>query len=178
MKVITIHQPWASLIMAGAKPFEFRTWRPPAAMIGSRIGIHASARKIDTKFVASLFTGLRDSRLDPVLAGAAELCLHPDKALPILSRAWVPADDPLRTGVILGTARIGEPVPASEAVRQFFPLSDAAQRDDSGLWAWPLEDVYAWPVPAPARGTQKFWTWNRTLWPRRILSAAQTDAHA
>jgi hypothetical protein len=37
MKAITVWQPWASLIAIGAKPYEFRGWQPPRAIIGQRI---------------------------------------------------------------------------------------------------------------------------------------------
>lgn len=47
MKALTIWQPWASLIVAGAKPFEFRGWSMPRSMIGQRIVIHAAARKVN-----------------------------------------------------------------------------------------------------------------------------------
>lgn len=39
MKALTIWQPWASLIMIGAKPYEFRSWQPPAWLIGKRRAI-------------------------------------------------------------------------------------------------------------------------------------------
>lgn len=37
MKALTIWQPWASLIISGAKPYEFRGWRIPESLIGQRI---------------------------------------------------------------------------------------------------------------------------------------------
>ena len=55
MKALTIWQPWASLIIAGAKPYEFRGWRAPRALIGQRIVIHAAARKIDRDEVCALY---------------------------------------------------------------------------------------------------------------------------
>jgi hypothetical protein len=176
VKVITIHQPWASLIMAGAKPFEFRSWRPPASMIGGRIGIHASAQKVDVGFIARLCAGLRGGRLNSTVGGVCELCLHIEKALPVLSRACSPDSDPLPTGVILGTAHLGAPVPAWEAAGIF--AASGENGGDAGLWAWPLDDIFPWSAPAPARGTRRIWTWNRTLWPRRVLSAARTHAPA
>ena len=48
MKTLTVWQPWASLIMIGAKRFEFRKWdyrkRCPD-LVGQRIVIHAGAHK-------------------------------------------------------------------------------------------------------------------------------------
>lgn len=46
MKVISLHQPWASLIAAGRKVHETRHWRAPHNLIGERIAIHAAKRAI------------------------------------------------------------------------------------------------------------------------------------
>lgn len=43
MRAMTVKQPWASLIASGEKRIENRSWRPPAALIGERIAIHAGA---------------------------------------------------------------------------------------------------------------------------------------
>jgi hypothetical protein len=40
MKALTIHQPWAGLIMAGIKTIENRGWRPSIAP-GTRFAVHA-----------------------------------------------------------------------------------------------------------------------------------------
>ena len=44
MKALTLHQPWASLIVEGFKPREFRVWAAPQALVGQRIVIHAAKR--------------------------------------------------------------------------------------------------------------------------------------
>ncbi len=43
MKVLSIKQPWASLIARGIKTIENRTWKCPDKYIGQRILIHASS---------------------------------------------------------------------------------------------------------------------------------------
>jgi hypothetical protein len=43
MRALTIKQPWASMIAAGHKTIENRSWRPPAGLVGQRIAIHAGA---------------------------------------------------------------------------------------------------------------------------------------
>ena len=40
-RAITIHQPWCSAIAAGAKPIENRKRRPPAALLGEWVALHA-----------------------------------------------------------------------------------------------------------------------------------------
>jgi hypothetical protein len=44
LRALTVRQPWATLIVTGAKPVENRTWPPPAALVGHRLLIHAARR--------------------------------------------------------------------------------------------------------------------------------------
>jgi hypothetical protein len=170
-EVITIHQPWASLIMAGAKPFEFGHGGPCLHDRG-RIGIHASAQKVDAHFAARLCAELRGDRLNPAM-GVAELCLHAEQALPVLRRACSSgrrASDRRYSG---HCARLGAPVTAWEAMRAF----DLSGEDDAGLG--PGRSTTSIPGQCRhARGTRNIWSWNRTLWPRRVLPAARTHAPA
>jgi hypothetical protein len=45
MKALSVRQPYASLIVAGIKKVENRSWRPPEAIIGDVIAIHAGKAK-------------------------------------------------------------------------------------------------------------------------------------
>jgi hypothetical protein len=44
LPALTIWQPWATLVIADCKPYEFRTWPAPRHLWGKRIAIHAAAR--------------------------------------------------------------------------------------------------------------------------------------
>lgn len=46
MKVISLWQPWASLVIDGRKKIETRHWSPPASLVGQPLAIHA-AKKVD-----------------------------------------------------------------------------------------------------------------------------------
>lgn len=46
MEVISINQPWASLIVHGIKDIENRTWRCPQKYIGQRVLIYASGKPL------------------------------------------------------------------------------------------------------------------------------------
>ncbi|MEE4451490.1 hypothetical protein [Novosphingobium resinovorum] len=152
MRALTVHQPFASLIMAGAKPYEFRNRRPPAALIGEPIVIHASASPLRQRLAAELFVSVRDQALASIITAT----LHAEKALPILGRAWEPGGEPLPTSAGLGTVIIGEPVRAAEIARDpGHPLAD----DEQHLWAWPIGGIERWPLPIPAAGAQGFWRW-------------------
>lgn len=164
MKALTIWQPWASLIMAGAKPYEFRGWRAPRSLIGQRIVIHASARKIDRKDAWEMYQVLthRD-RDEDFVRWAAETCLVPEKAIPVLGMAWRPAVPlafrlPLAAG--LGTAILGEPRNGIEIAEEFgVPRANDSDRDEHANWGWPLTDIEVWDEPIPMKGRQGFWNW-------------------
>lgn len=62
MKALTLWQPWASLVINNAKPYEFRgkSYRsyvnPPQP--GDHVAIHAAARAVRKDEIASLFGNL------------------------------------------------------------------------------------------------------------------------
>ncbi|PNU06447.1 ASCH domain-containing protein [Novosphingobium guangzhouense] len=161
MKALTIWQPWASLIVAGAKPYEFRGWRAPRSLIGQRIVIHAAARKIALPEVVDLFVTLRDRDLSKDhRADAAMTCLHAEKALPILARAWSPGDNPLPMSAGIGTAIIGEPRNGLEIAAEFgVPRANDSDRDQHANWGWPMLEVEPWDLPIAMKGRQGFWNW-------------------
>lgn len=150
MKALTLWQPWASLVVAGAKPYEFRSWRPPSSVIGQRIVIHASARKPCPREVAQL---IRLLEAGGRYAGAT--CLKPiDAALEVLRAGEWPL------GVGLGTAIVGEPVSGDQLAIDFGVVkANDSSRDYHANWGWPMLDIDRWPEPIPMRGAQGLWTW-------------------
>ena len=54
MKAITLWQPWASLIAAGAKTIETRTWSPPHSLIGQPLAIHAAMTLVEPTYFPEL----------------------------------------------------------------------------------------------------------------------------
>jgi len=155
MKALTFWQPWASLVVADAKPFEFRSWRPPASVIGERIVIHAGARKPSPAEVAQLIRLLQ--------AGgryAAATALQPiEKALEVLrAGSW-----PLACGI--GTAVVGEPRSGADIGADLGALKvNDSDRDYHTNWGWPMLDVEAWPQPLEMRGAQGLWAWPEPEW--------------
>lgn len=173
MKAFTLYQPWASLVIAGAKPFEFRSWNPRergagyAAYIGQRIVIHAAKRPMVAEEIRAIVDNLRFGG-----ANAASTCLLPEPALELLMPLYYlkkPDGLPLSAG--LGTAVLGEPRDGIEiAVQEFgFPQEAVdelpslpgfdSDRKKHANWGWPMLDVEAWDVPVPAHGLQGFWGW-------------------
>lgn len=157
MKALTIWQPWASLIIAGAKPYEFRKWHAPRSIIGQRVVIHAGARKIDME-EAQLLLDLCRWRTNPVAAPSwAETCLLAEQALLILRQA-VRGELPMSAG--LGTAIIGEPRLGTEIAAEFgVPRANDSDSDEHANWGWPMLEIEPWETPIPMRGAQGLWKW-------------------
>jgi hypothetical protein len=150
MKALTLWQPWASLVVARCKPYEFRKWRAPPSLVGQRIVIHASARRPDRSEVEQLLRLLR--------AGgryAAQTCLRPiDEAIAVLRQGGWPL------GVGLGSAVVGEPRSGLEIGVDFGAIRvNDSSRDYHANWGWPMLDVEPWPDPIPMRGALGLWTW-------------------
>jgi activating signal cointegrator 1 len=126
MKAISLLQPWASLVVLGAKRFETRTWQTPYR--GPLI-IHASKR-----FPEELrdLCGREPFRRILRAAGFA---------------SWF--DVPL--GVLLGTVELMDCLPVGE-----LPALEETERAlgdyRAGRWAWRLEQPQALPRLIPWRG--------------------------
>lgn len=170
MKALTIWQPWATLIVEGAKPYEFRGWLFPKSLIGQRIAIHAGARPMRRTEIEDI-----QSRLHVVPEQAWTTGLHPEAAEPIMRRAWLQtakrgreADffdgvgssyDPLPFSAIVGTAVLGEPKHGDEIARAMGAPVNDSDRNRHANWGWPMLDIERFEAPVPARGAQGFWDW-------------------
>lgn len=134
MKVISLHQPYASLIFLDRedrKYHETRGWKPPSALIGQRIGIHASK-----KF-----------HRPPGVPMELVHALHVDGQ-------YV---EPPR-GAFLGTVRLAEVYQADDARREAAnPFDLLAGHWDDGRWLWRLEDPQPLKKPVPMIGRQGWW---------------------
>lgn len=78
MKVLSVKQPWASLIAHSIKPIENRRWKCPEKYIGKRILIHASAKNAvgrwdalnNDQFIAKDESCLKDKCFQDLPSGA------------------------------------------------------------------------------------------------------------
>lgn len=148
---LTIWEPWASLIIAGAKPYEFRGWAAPRAYHGRRIAIHAGARPVRKAEVADLILRLSGPQ-------AWTTCLRTDIALPLLERLHANPTGAVLAHV-LGTAVLGKPVRANDIVAEFGCVLNDSERAEHCNFAWPLTAIEPCIPPVPARGAQGFWPW-------------------
>lgn len=160
VRVLTVFQPWASLIIVGAKPYEFRSKRPPRTILNQRIVIHAAARKIVPSEVHALIRAIENRPANP--QDCAQTCLHQAAALPVLWQAVLPAGavGSLPIGCGLGTAICGEGRNGYDIAEEFGAehVNDS-DRDDHANYGWPMSDIEVWPEPIPARGSQGIWFW-------------------
>jgi len=164
MKALTVWQPWATLIAIGAKPYEFRGWKPPRSLIGERIAIHAGARPVRQSEVRALIRALGgDANMTPP-------CLHPE-ALPLLERvlsALKASPDTLfgtaealtlPLSSVVATARLGAPKRGDLCAAEFGYAGNDSDRDGTFNWGWPMLEVEYLNPARPARGAQGLWDW-------------------
>lgn len=171
MNTLSLFQPWASLIMIGAKPFEFRKWNFTVRSVGAkvlpgdRIVIHATARAVMPHEVKDLLERLDDP--------ACTTGLVADKARALLERL---AAAPKCRGVIelsagLGTAVIGIPQVCTDVMPGWKGLVADSDRLEHCRWAWPMTEILPWERPVRARGNRGFWQWP-------TMSAMQSNLRA
>lgn len=155
MKALTVWQPWASLIVGGAKPYEFRGWRAPRSIIGQRIVIHAASRKIDRIETDAIMQILQHRASWPIAAG--ETCLLPDVAIPILQSA-LRGELPIGAGI--GTAIVGEPRLGTVIAAEFCAhRANDSDRDEHANWGWPMLEIEPFDSPIARKGAQRLWNW-------------------
>lgn len=160
MDALTIWQPWASLVMAGWKPHEFRKWdfsaprkigprlvRGRDDLVGKRIVICAGARAIVLQEMHDL--------TEAISCGESSVDV---KAIPLLQRI---RDAHKCRGVVpmacgLGTVLLGQPKRTSVlyAGTRFMD----SDRFEHQLFGWPVSEPKIFPDPIPVRGMQSFFT--------------------
>ena len=154
MKALTLWQPWASLVIVGAKPIEWRRWRAPDWATDQTIVIHAGSRRVVRDEVEDLIDSIEKDRHAQSFGAFGSTGLDADRALALL-RPVLAGDVALPTAAGLGTAYLS---PARLATEIVGGHSDS-DRVDEAVWGWPLSQVDAWPAPFPMRGHQGLWTW-------------------
>lgn len=137
MRVLTLKQPWASLVMVRLKDEEFRTHRlKPGPLL-----IHAGKSKRPLEECLAEIIRLHTKKY----AGLAmERPLDLDRL-----RAWY---DALPQGVILGQVEVGE----------CYRIEEGHPMMTWGHLAHPLRVVSVWEIPQPAQGKLGIWKWEPT----------------
>jgi hypothetical protein len=135
MRAISLWQPWASLVVAGKKRIETRSWQ---TSYRGRLAIHA-AKKWDAALAKLCQSEPLGTLLDPEgkLVFNARVC-------------------PLPTGAIVGTVEVAECVRVEDLCQH--PLLSELERKlgdyRPGRWLWLLAEATPLVVPAACKGTQ------------------------
>lgn len=175
MKALSLHQPWATLIAAGAKVYETRSWPPPRGLIGQPLAIHA-AKKVDKElgeWVDDLCYGQTAGGF--ALADRIERTFdHLDLVEDNTMFGRFGSGSVLPIGCVVATCRLaaayqlGDPCAGDAAFSTIVTTIGAPapgrptprlRRDDygdyaPGRWAWVLDQVRAINPPIPAVGRQ------------------------
>lgn len=169
MPVLTLWQPWASLVAVGVKSIETRSWAAPESLVGGRIAIHAAARKppkcdpcngsgcgpgtasgayvpcdwCGGTGVHGLCAEVTDMPLGAIVATARLMACVPmyaDRLPPTVCAHLMVFPEAL----LLWSADVGELEPVD--VSDQLPFGDFRP----GRWAWLLDDVQHLAEPVPA----------------------------
>jgi hypothetical protein len=148
MKVISVWQPWANLIVLGHKGYETRSWPAPADMIGQRIGIASTKQlKAEQRTAAQRRTFQKHYQM----AMFGWNCPSADMSM-------VDMYGPL--GCIVGTAKL---VACHKMTSRLIKAVGARERNFGnwkiGDFAWLLVEPIALSSPIPVRGQQGVWNY-------------------
>ena len=138
MRVISVWQPYASLLVGGFKRIETRPFPAPSTVLGQRIGI-ASTKQIKPEQRAAFE--------DEVFAR-------------YYAETGLPGFDDLPHGFLLGTVLVKTCDPITED-----DIDDITEEEqcygwfETGRYAWRTLEPEVFPEPIPVRGAQGIWIW-------------------
>lgn len=150
MKALTLWQPWASLVILGAKQFETRGW---FTSYRGTLVITAAAKHPKEYF----------NELDPDMIDAAR------EALGVVDFGELPRGCALGTVELRDCLKVNQLgsllISAQSGIRALRTLSrrEMLFGDFSpGRFAWALENPEPFDSPVPVRGKQGLWDWEVT----------------
>jgi hypothetical protein len=143
MKAISLWQPWASLIVSGAKKIETRSWN---TNIRGRVAIHASQKRDRMSLEMMDTPEFQDGLKVYDTSGRGKV--------------WI-SDIALTFGCIVGTVEIIDSLPIHELIGTKYDIPRERAFGDwrEGRWGWILQNPILFKKPIPAKGAQGFWIW-------------------
>ena len=144
MKALSIMQPWATLIVIGAKRFETRSWY---THFRGELAIHASKKFTDADRLMCMQDPFKHTLL-PLFDNDEQLM-----------RASILKNEgrPLPLGAVIGTTVLTKCMPACVVAGQINERERAFGWYDYDRFAWQLEDATETKQPYPVRGAQGLW---------------------
>jgi hypothetical protein len=143
MKVLTLWQPWATLVIEGAKQFETRGWKP-------------SLRQLDRSALFVMHAAKRDKELKSIYREATD---WDQFFMTVLRELGYPTLNDMPMGAGLGVVKLLKVYPTEKLVDHLSEKEWYFGNYQPGRWAWRLKVVEKWPEPVPAKGAQGFWEW-------------------
>ncbi len=158
MRAISLWQPWASLIMTGAKTFETRSWltnyRGPLVICAAKGGMTKGEEfdMIESKWFSSAWEF--QGALAPLVGKPLDLDM---KMYGCNGRGWpgVKIAD-LPRGKALGIVDLVDCRRTDDLTQGDFAKEKSFGNYDLGRFAWKLENVRPFVVPFPVVGRQGF----------------------
>jgi hypothetical protein len=147
MKALTLWQPWASLVIFGAKKVETRTWK---TKYRGPIAIHAAV-----SIPSFLGKSREGTAFKAALAVVAEKHNWNDCFWP--KGQGVPA-----AGAVLGIVKLIEIEPTHHCSADLSTQELLFGNYEDGRYAWFLEVVERFKTPIPVRGNRMLWNWERS----------------
>jgi activating signal cointegrator 1 len=168
IRVLSLTQPWASLVAIGAKKLETRSWPCPQNLIGQRIAIHASkgfpsdARDacLGSHFFTALWPDIKRYKIDESHPNGGYV--HFPSTDELVSVEEIERlTKTLPRGAVIATARLRGCWSTNryDLVNRLTPQEFAFGYYDDNRWMWGLEDVEMLPEPIPAKGALGLWNW-------------------
>lgn len=146
MKILTLTQPWATLVAIGAKTYETRSW---STSFRGPIGIHAA------KGLAGM-----DSHQFQRLCNTPpfwDVLQHTEYAAGMVLSQTLPR------GAIIAVCDLVACVRTDEVLTSITDQEWAFGDYASGRFAWRLAHVRRLPKPIPARGALSLWTFDHPV---------------
>lgn len=146
MAALTLWQPWATLIAAGVKRIETRSWRPPATVLHRPLAIHAGATIVPQK-------DIEDTELEAAIIDL----MGPDW------RTTIPTSAVLCTVKVVNSYRTAGYlddgyVRVWDGAKYLKTKTDPYGDFSSDRWLWILRDVRPMDPIFPVGGHQGVWT--------------------
>jgi hypothetical protein len=144
MKAISLWQPYASLIVTGAKKIETRSWN---TNVRGTVAIHAAKKKVDKEYESLFLMSEFQRGMRPYLDVTHDNIRVVPNALPF--------------GAIVGTVEITDCLPIEELYGGRYDTDNERAFGDwsYGRYGWKLANPVIFKDPLPYRGRQGFWNW-------------------
>ena len=150
MRALTLHQPWAQLMVWGLKNIETRSWPAPKGLIGQRIAIHAGKRRprpTDWNIEVQRAVLRRGGGSHTMPMGAVVATAKLIECMQVMS-------EPDSSGLVIcrGFGELGDEPEYDATI-----MTDSYGDFSVGRWLWVFQDLRR-VEPVPINGHQGAWT--------------------